>query len=311
MLAVIGKKVAQTQKFLQDGTRIPVTIVATPGNTVMMHKTQDTDGYSALQLGFGERKHANKPQLGHAKKAQLQKAPLFMAEARLTDKETANLPEVGTLLTADTVLAAGDMVDVSGVSKGKGFAGGVKRYQFRGGPKTHGQSDRHRAPGSIGSGTTPGRVYRGKRMAGKMGNDTTTLKNLEIVKVGKDYIWVKGLIPGVIGAVVVVRTTGKKNKKFVEPLKTEEELKEIAAADAKAKEEAEKQAQEAAKAAEEEASSDAKAMDDKKESPDASSDAQTMDDKEVQPEAKEEAQEAPKEEVKAEEVKEEVKEETK
>ncbi len=222
MLAVIGKKLAQTQKFLEDGTRIPVTIVATPGNSVMTHKTQDKNGYWAIQLGFGERKNANKPQLGQAAKAQLKKAPLFMHEAKMTDKEAESLPEVGSVVDAATVLEAGDMVDVKGFSKGKGFAGGVKRYHFRGGPKTHGQSDRHRAPGSIGSGTTPGRVYKGKRMAGKMGNENVTLKNLEVVEVGKDFVWVKGVVPGVIGAVVVIKPTGKKNKKFVAVLKPED-----------------------------------------------------------------------------------------
>lgn len=249
MITVIGKKVAQTQKFLQDGTRIPVTIVATPGNTVTEIRTKDKHGYTAVQLGYGEQKNAKKPQVGHAKKAQLTKAPVFLTESRMADNDT--LPALGDRITVETVLAAGDMVDVQGTSKGKGFAGGVKRYHFRGGPKTHGQSDRHRAPGSIGSTTTPGRVYKGKRMAGKMGNETATLKNLEIVKVGADYIWVRGLVPGAIGAVVVVKATGKKNKKFVEPMKTEEELKEIAAAEAKAKEEAEKAAAEAAKVAEE------------------------------------------------------------
>lgn len=223
MLAVIGKKLGQTQKFLEDGTRIPVTMVSTPGNTVLMHKTADKEGYFAVQLGYGQRKNATKPQLGHAKKALLNKAPLFIKEARLTEKEAQSMPQVGDMLEAATVLAAGDIVDVQGVSKGKGFAGGVKRYHFRGGPKTHGQSDRHRAPGSIGSGTTPGRVYKGKRMAGKMGNDLTTLKNLEVVKVGKDFVWVKGVVPGNVGAVVTVIPTGKKVKKFVAVLQDKKE----------------------------------------------------------------------------------------
>lgn len=233
MLSVIGKKIGQTQKFLEDGTRVPVTVVATPGNTVMMTKTQDKEGYWAVQLGFGERKITNKPSLGHATKAHLTKAPLFMAEARFSEKEASSLPQMGDLISVETVLAAGDIVDVTGKSKGKGFAGGVKRYHFRGGPKTHGQSDRHRAPGSIGSGTTPGRVYKGKRMAGKMGNDSVTVKNLEVVEVGKDFVWVKGVVPGTLGAIVVIAPTGKKNKKFVavlknkvvEETKTEEEAK--------------------------------------------------------------------------------------
>lgn len=223
MLTVLGKKLGQTQKFLEDGTRIPVTVVSTPGNTVLMTKTADKEGYFAVQLGVGLRKNATKPQIGHAKKAHLDKAPLFIKEARLTEKEAASMPQVGDLLEAATVLAPGDMVNVQGVSKGKGFAGGVKRYQFKGGPKTHGQSDRHRAPGSIGSGTTPGRVYKGKRMAGKMGNETTTLKNLEVVEVGKDFIWIKGVVPGNVGAMIVVIPTGKKIKKFVPVLSNKKE----------------------------------------------------------------------------------------
>lgn len=304
MMIVLGTKVAQTQKFLEDGTRIPVTVVATPGNVVLMHKTQDKEGYWAMQLGLGQRKIANKPQTGHATKAHLDKAPKFVKEARLTEKELASMPEVGSTVDVATVLEAGAMVDVMGVSKGKGFAGGVKRYQFRGGPKTHGQSDRHRAPGSIGSGTTPGRVYKGKRMAGKMGNDMTTLKNLEVVKVGPDFVWVKGVVPGVVGAMVVIEPTGKKNKKFVEPMKSKEELEEIAKAEAKAKEEAEKQAAEAAKVAEEaaKAAEQAKVEEVKEEVQ-----------PEAQPEVKAEAQ-APKEEVEVQEsaeAKEETKEEVK
>ncbi|HSD98216.1 MAG TPA: 50S ribosomal protein L3 [Patescibacteria group bacterium] len=291
MMIVVGTKVEQTQKFLEDGTRIPVTVVATPGNTVLMHKMQDKEGYWAVQLGLGIKKNANKPQVGHATKAHLDKAPLFVKEARLTEKEAANMPEVGSIVDAATVLEPGAMVDVSGMSKGKGFASGIKRYQFKGGPKTHGQSDRHRAPGSIGSGTTPGRVYKGKRMAGKMGNDITTLKSLEIIKVGADFVWIKGVVPGVLGAMVIIKPTGKKNKKFVEPLKSKEELEEIAKQEQAAKVEAEKQAAEAAKAAEEVA----RAEQNKEEK---AEEVKTEEVKEeVEPEAKEEKVEEPKEEV--------------
>lgn len=294
MLAVIGIKLRQTQKFLTDGTRIPVTVVSTPGNTVMMTKTQDKEGYTSVQLGFGARKISNKPQMGHAKKAQLTKAPLFMAEARFLDKEAASLPSLGDLILAETVLEAGDIVDVRGKSKGKGFAGGVKRYGFRGGPKTHGQSDRHRAPGSIGSGTTPGRVYKGKRMAGKMGNDMVTLKNLEVVKVGKDFVWVKGVVPGPIGAVVVLFPTGKKNKKFVEVIKTAEEQAVI---DASLLEAARIEAEAVEKAAAEQAKArpeDDQPLAEAKEEPAAELPNETKETTEpvveVQPETKEEAQ---------------------
>lgn len=248
MQAVIGKKVEQTQKFLTDGTRIPVTVVATNGgNTVVAIKTMDKDGYWAMQLGFGTRKHTNKPLAGHIKKAQLEKAPFALQEVRLSDKEAEALPEAGTVLETATVLEAGDIVDVTGKSKGKGFAGGVKRHNFKGGPRTHGQSDRERAPGSLGQTTTPGRVYKGKRMAGKMGNDTVTLKNLEVVKVGADFVWVRGLVPGPLGAIVTIKATGKKNKKFVEVMKTQEELAQEEAARLAAEEEARK-AQELAEA---------------------------------------------------------------
>jgi large subunit ribosomal protein L3 len=316
MMIVVGTKIGQTQKFLEDGTRIPVTVVATPGNTVLMHKMQDKEGYWAVQLGLGIKKNANKPQVGHATKAHLDKAPLFVKEARLTEKELASMPEVGSIVDAATVLEPGAMVDVSGMSKGKGFASGIKRYQFKGGPKTHGQSDRHRAPGSIGSGTTPGRVYKGKRMAGKMGNDMTTLKSLEIIKVGPDFVWVKGVVPGVLGAMVIIKPTGKKNKKFVEPLKSKEELEEIAKQEQAAKVEAEKQAAEAAKAAieaaktQEEAKTEEKAEEPKEE---VAEEAPVENKEEVQPEVKEEVVEAPKE-VEAQEIaeaKEETKEEVK
>lgn len=222
MHAVIGKKLEQTQKFLTNGTRIPVTVVATPGNPVVAIKTKDKDGYNAVQLGFGTRKNAGKSQLGHAKKAELTKAPFLLKEVRFSDKQAESLPAVGEMITAQMVVAPGDIVDAHGISKGKGFAGGVKRYGFHGGPKTHGQSDRWRAPGSLGSGTTPGRVYKGKRMAGKMGNDTVTIKNLEVVAVGDGYIWVKGVVPGSLGQPVVIVSTGKKNKKFVDVAGTQE-----------------------------------------------------------------------------------------
>lgn len=222
MHALVGRKTEQTQKFLTDGTRIPVTVVVTADNHVVAVKTKGKDGYNALQLGFGTKKNAGKSLLGHAKKAQLDKAPSFLKEVRLSDKQAETVPQLGEVIEAAAVFEPGDIVDVMGFSKGKGFAGGVKRYHFRGGPKTHGQSDRHRAPGSIGSGTTPGRVYKGKRMAGKMGNENVTLKNLEVVEVGNGFIWIKGVIPGVLGAMVTIEATGKKDKKFPGILKAEE-----------------------------------------------------------------------------------------
>lgn len=220
MHAILGQKKGQTQAFLTDGTRVPVTVVSVTPNPVIAVKTQEKDGYIAVQMGQGVRKHATKQQKGHATKgAKLDYAPYFVREVRMT--ADAQLPAVGDMVEVATVLEAGDIVDVQGHSKGKGFAGGVKRYHFKGGPRTHGQSDRERAPGSIGQTTTPGRVYKGKRMAGKMGNETVTVKNLEVVDVTADGVLIKGLVPGIKGAYIVITKVGK-NKKAVPMLKAEE-----------------------------------------------------------------------------------------
>ena len=222
MHVILGKKQSQTQMFLQDGTRVPVTIIEVKDNPVTAVKTMDRNGYVAVQLGQGIKKNAAKPQMGHAKKgANLNYAPNFLREVRFpADTNIEELPKIGETIAATTVFEAGDIVDVTGKSKGKGFAGGVKRFHFKGGPRTHGQSDRERAPGSIGQTTTPGRVYKGKRMAGKMGNDTVTLKNLEVIEVTADGVFIKGLVPGIPGSYVVIKKVGK-NKKHVGLLKEE------------------------------------------------------------------------------------------
>ncbi len=207
---LIGQKVDQVQGFLENGVRIPVTKIAMSGNTVTLLKTQEKSGYSAIQLGFGTRKRAKKT------------SPLFLREVRIIDGEV--LLQVGDEVKPSDVFEPGDIIDVSGVSKGKGYAGGVKRYHFKGGPRTHGQSDRERAPGSIGQTTTPGRVYKGKRMAGNMGHVNVTIKNLQVVAVLDDYLLVRGLIPGPKNSIVTVIKRGK-NKKFV-PLYQEAEKEE-------------------------------------------------------------------------------------
>jgi len=223
MQALIGQKKEQSQKFLENGKRIPVTLVDVKDNTVLAVRTKEDHNYQAVQLGFSIKKKATKAELGHAKGAKLEKAPKFLREVRILD-ESIELPEVGVVLNPSEVFAPGDMVDVSGVSKGKGFAGGVKRWGFHGGPKTHGQSDRHRAPGSIGQGTTPGRVYKGKKMAGRMGNDNVTVRNLEVVDVTNDGVLViKGLVPGIINSLIIVEKVGE-DKKFVPLQKTPEQL---------------------------------------------------------------------------------------
>lgn len=207
---IIGKKIEQTQAFLEDGTRVPLTRVFVGDNSISQIKTSEKEGYMAVQLTFGKRNKISKPLTGHLKKAGLKNTPRFLREIRVDD--VAGF-ENGTVITPEEVLTAGDKVDVVGVSKGKGFAGAVKRWGFHGGPKTHGQSDRHRAPGSIGQGTTPGRVYKGKKMAGRMGSDRVTIKNLEIADVKEGEILIKGLIPGPKNGLVMITKIGE-NKKF-------------------------------------------------------------------------------------------------
>lgn len=225
MNSIIGKKIGQTQKFLEDGTRIPVTEVYVPANPVVALRTQDKNGYWALQIGFGSLKSANKSLLGHVKGANLKTAPQFLREVRVKADEAESLPKVGESISAQSVFKPGDIIDATGTSKGKGYAGGVKRYHFKGGPRTHGQSDRERAPGSIGQTTTPGRVYRGKRMAGRMGKDKVTIKNLEVVEVLEDKILVKGVVPGGKNGLVMLKKVGEA-KKFVPLFKEETEAKE-------------------------------------------------------------------------------------
>lgn len=207
--SLIGKKVNQTQGFLEDGTRVPLSVIEVGGNVVSQVKNVEKEGYSAIQLGFGESTKHKKPIVGHIKKAGLKTSPRFFREIRVDEPEI----EVGAELVLAEVFEPGDMVDVSGVSKGKGYAGVVKKWGFAGGPRTHGQSDRERAPGSSGTGTTPGRVYKGKKMSGRMGNENVTVKNLEVLGIEGNTIFVKGLVPGSKGSIVVVKKVGK-NKKF-------------------------------------------------------------------------------------------------
>ncbi len=215
MNTLFGKKVQQTQGFLENGSRIPVTVIAASGNVVMGSKTEEKDTYSAIKVGFGKTKKTTKALIGEMRKAHLDYIPEAIYEVKLGDSSPV---EIGTMLKVEEIFKPGDIVDVTGMSKGKGFAGGVKRYNFRGGPKTHGQSDRHRAPGSIGSGTTPGRVYKGKRMAGNMGNDTVTIKNLIVIDLDavSGKLFVKGLVPGILNGIVSVTKVGEvKSKNFV------------------------------------------------------------------------------------------------
>lgn len=195
---ILGKKVGMTQLF-NTGEEVVVTAIEAGPCTVVQVKTEDKDGYNAVQLGFGNAKRVNSPLKGHMKKLGQFK---YLREVRVAD--TRDLKE-GQKVGVD-IFKVGDRIDVVGVSKGKGFAGGVKRYHFGGGPKTHGQSDRWRAPGSVGSTTFPGRVWRGQRMAGHMGMDRVTVRNLQVVDVKpeRNLILVKGAVPGPKNGLVIL-----------------------------------------------------------------------------------------------------------
>jgi large subunit ribosomal protein L3 len=217
---LIGIKINQTQGFLEDGTRVPLSLISLGGNVVTQIKGNEKEGYDSVQVGFGTKRVVSKAEAGHSKKAGLEKAPRFLKEIRLDGPADV---EIAAVITPEEVFAPGDIIDVMGTSKGKGFAGGVKRHHFAGGPKTHGQSDRHRAPGSIGAGTTPGRVYKGKRMAGKMGNEQVTIKNLLVLNIIDGVLYIKGLVPGVKGGLLTVTKVGTK-KKFTPLYKKAEEV---------------------------------------------------------------------------------------
>lgn len=210
MNGIVGRKIGMTQVFTPDGRALPVTVIEAGPCTVTAIKNPERDGYAAIQLGFGEKRRLNKPRLGHARKAtgNNETRPRFLREFR-GSMEGAQL---GQRVTVDMVFTKDDIVDVIGTSKGKGFQGGVKRWNFRGGPKTHGQSDRHRAPGSVGAGTTPGRVLKGQKMAGHMGHERVTVQNLQVVDIDAEnhVLLVKGAIPGPRNGMVMVRKAVKK-----------------------------------------------------------------------------------------------------
>ncbi|HYG33148.1 MAG TPA: 50S ribosomal protein L3 [Clostridia bacterium] len=204
---LIGKKIGMTQIFDENGVAIPVTVIEAGPCYVTQVRLPEKDGYSAVQLGFGETKpkRLTGGQLGHLKRNTL--PPLrFLREFRVKNPDV----QEGDQVTVASFVV-GEKVDVVGQSKGKGFAGGVKRYHFRGGPKTHGQSDRERGPGSRGSGTTPGRVYKGSRGPGHMGDDRVTAQSLKVVLVDaeRNLIGVHGSVPGARGGLVMVREARK------------------------------------------------------------------------------------------------------
>jgi large subunit ribosomal protein L3 len=206
---ILGRKIGMTSIFTEDGLLVAVTVVQVQPNVVLQKKTIKTDGYEALQIGLEDLREglANKPKIGHAAKAQT--APKrFVREIRGLDLMNY---EVGQEIKAD-LFEAGEIVDVTGTSKGKGFAGAIKRFNYSIGPKGHG-SGFHRSPGSLGT-TDPGRVFKGKGMPGHMGHETVTIQNLEVVKVDleRNVILIKGNVPGPKKSLVVIKNATKVSK---------------------------------------------------------------------------------------------------
>jgi large subunit ribosomal protein L3 len=208
---ILGKKVGMTQVFRSDGRAVPVTVVEAGPCVIVQKKTAATDGYEAIQLGFGEQKERliTKPMKGHFRKSGSGKHFKFVKEIRL---DTDNNYDLGQELKAD-VFSEGEYVDVTGISKGKGFAGVIKRWNFNRAPMAHG-SMYHRRTGSLGA-TDPARVFKGRRLPGRLGGVQTTIQGLEIIKVdpGRNILLIKGAIPGANGSFVVVKETVKNAKK--------------------------------------------------------------------------------------------------
>jgi len=200
---IIGKKIGMTRLFSDTGDAVPVTVVEAGPCPIVQVKTKENDGYEAIQIGFGQKKEnrTNKPDRGHFKKANVQ--PLkIMKEIRT---EGLNVSELGNQVTVD-IFSAGDYVDVTGISKGKGYAGVMKKWHFKGSSATHG-SERHRAPGSIGASSYPSRVIKGLRMAGRMGGKNVTVQNLSVFKVdsSKNLLLIKGAIPGPNNGILMIK----------------------------------------------------------------------------------------------------------
>ncbi|MDD2480628.1 MAG: 50S ribosomal protein L3 [Lutispora sp.] len=205
--AILGKKVGMTQIFGKEGKAIPVTVIQPGPNVVVQKKTMENDGYSSIQIGYQDKdeKKVNKPMKGHFAKAKVA-TKRYLRELRVENAESF---EIGQEIKAD-VFAEGDKVDVSGVSKGKGTAGNIKRHNAHRGPMQHG-SKFHRAPGSMGASSDPSRTFKGKKLPGRMGNENTTVQNLEVIKVDaeKNYILVRGGVPGIRGSLVMIKDTVK------------------------------------------------------------------------------------------------------
>ncbi|MCE8017959.1 50S ribosomal protein L3 [Halomonas sp. MCCC 1A17488] len=208
-IGLVGRKAGMTRVFTEDGASVPVTVIEVEPNRVTSVKTVESDGYAAIQVTTGSRKakHLTKAQAGQYAKAGIEAGRSLM-EFRVAEGDET--PEVGGELTV-SLFEAGQKVDVTGTSKGKGFQGAVKRWNFRTQDATHGNSLSHRAPGSIGMCQTPGRVFKGKKMAGQMGNVRCTVQSLEVVRVDaeRNLLLIKGAVPGATGSDVIVRSAVK------------------------------------------------------------------------------------------------------
>jgi large subunit ribosomal protein L3 len=217
---ILGEKSEQSQTFNEEGERVPVTYIRTTPCYLLDIKWPQKHGYFSVRLGFGQTKNIKKPVQGELTKAGIKTPLRFLREFRLdksgdriklTEEKNRRSILIGDLklsigdeLKPVLFFKKGDRVDISGISKGKGFQGVVARHHFAGGPRTHGQSDRERAPGAIGQTTTPGRVYKGKRMAGRVGSKRVTVKNLEVIDVKDDQLVVKGAVPGAKGGLLKI-----------------------------------------------------------------------------------------------------------
>jgi large subunit ribosomal protein L3 len=204
---IIGRKLGMTQVFTEDRMVAPVTAIEAGPCFVIQIKREEKEGYDAIQLGFGEAKRLSSPEKGHLKKLGMLK---YLREFEAEDIDSI---EVGQKIDV-SIFQPGDLVDITGISKGKGFQGGVKRHGFAGGPKTHGQSDRHRAPGSIGSSATPGRVFKGLKMAGHMGNERVTVQKLTVVEADaeRNLLLVSGAVPGAKNGLVRIRKSANQGE---------------------------------------------------------------------------------------------------
>jgi large subunit ribosomal protein L3 len=209
-LGLVGRKVGMTRVFAEDGTAVPVTVLDVAGNRVTQIKTQETDGYTAVQVAYGKRRPSRvaKPSAGHHAKAGVE-AGEVLKEFPVSADALASL-KPGDVVGADT-FTAGQLVDVTGTTKGRGFSGVVRRWSFGGNRASHGNSVTTRAPGSIGMAQDPGRVFPGKRMAGQYGNETATVQTLTVVRVDKErgLLLVRGSVPGADGGAVIVRPSVK------------------------------------------------------------------------------------------------------